>query len=60
MDLTDFGQSNPLHTIEFYKKLINLCNEEYLICKNESSIVTNSIMICMIIIIILLLYLKFR
>lgn len=34
MDLTDFGQSNPLHTIEFYKKLINLCNEEYLICFN--------------------------
>jgi hypothetical protein len=43
-----------------YVKRNNVKNEEYLICKNESSIVTNSIMICMIIIIILLLYLKFR
>lgn len=43
-----------------YVKRNKAKNEEYLICKNESSIVANSIMICLIIIIILLFYLKLR
>ena len=43
-----------------YVKKNNVKNEEYLICKNESSIVTNFIIICLIIIIILLFYLKLR
>ena len=34
MDLTDFGQSNPLHELNFYKKLIRLCNDDYIICFN--------------------------
>ena len=34
LDLTDFGQSNPLHTISFYQKLISICNERHLICFN--------------------------
>tara|TARA_B100001248_G_scaffold262022_1_gene255625 strand:+ start:435 stop:1970 length:1536 start_codon:yes stop_codon:yes gene_type:complete len=34
LDLTDFGQSNPLHKISFYQKLISICNERHLICFN--------------------------
>ena len=37
LDLTDFGQSNPLHTIQFYNKLLNISNERSLICFNHDN-----------------------
>lgn len=41
LDLTDFGSSHKLYTMDFYNSLKNICNRDYLISFNADNFIWN-------------------